>query len=86
MNALEPSSCAAALRGPKQRRPAAAKASTTPMHQRPFGPDDGEPDLFGLRERHEAGDVLGGDVDVAHARLGGGAAVAGRHQNFGNLR
>ena len=55
-------------------------------HQRRLGTDDGEPDLFGLGQRHQAGDVLGGDVDVAHARLGGGAAVAGRDQHFGNLR
>ena len=54
-------------------------------HQRAFGADDGEADLLGLGERHEAGDVLGGDVDVAHARLGGGAGVAGRDEHFGNL-
>ena len=54
-------------------------------HQRRLGTDDGEADLLGLRQRHQAGDVFGGDVDVAHARLGGGAAIAGRHQHFGNL-
>src|SRR5262249_41528889 len=36
-------------------------------------------------ERNQAGDVFGRDVDIAHARLGGGAAVAGRHEHFGNL-
>src|SRR5688572_18799962 len=38
VKALEPSSCAAALRGPKQRRPAAANASTTPITSGASGP------------------------------------------------
>ena len=44
------------------------------------------PTLLGLRQRDQPGDVFGRDVDVAHARLGGGAAVAGRDQHFGDLR
>ncbi|MFO1426347.1 MAG: hypothetical protein U1F11_05130 [Steroidobacteraceae bacterium] len=37
--------------------------------QRCLGSDDGERDLLGARQRHEAGDVVGRDRDVAHARL-----------------
>ena len=54
-------------------------------NQRRLGTDDGEPDVFGLGERHQPGDVLGRDVDIAHARFGGRAAVAGRDQHFGDL-
>ena len=39
-----------------------------------------------LRQRHQAGDVFRRDIDVAHARFGGRAAVAGRHEHFGDLR
>src|SRR3569623_2546618 len=35
---FEPASCAAILRGPKQRRPAARKRSTTPATSGPSGP------------------------------------------------
>jgi hypothetical protein len=55
-------------------------------HERRLGADDREPDLLRTRQRHETVDVLGLDGHVADARLGRGAAVAGRHEHFGDVR
>ena len=53
--------------------------------QRRLGADDGESNAFRAGELDEACDVLGGHLDIAHARLGGRAAVAGRDEHLGNL-
>ena len=76
------------LRGPLARSEAAQAGGGEGVdhahHQRPLGADDGEAHLFRLGECNEARNVVGRDVDVAYARFGGGAAVAGRHQHGGH--
>ena len=82
-NAFEPSSCAAARVGPKSAGPRARNASTTPATSGAFGPDDGERRRFSrCASATSAGDVVGGDVDVAHLRLARGAGVAGRDEHL----
>ena len=55
-------------------------------HQRRLGPDDGQCDVLALGERRERRDVVGGDGDVAHLRLGGGAGIARGHQHLADAR
>ena len=55
-------------------------------HQRPLGADDGQVDLRGQRVTHEAVDVLGGDVDVAHPPLERRAGVARRDVDLRDAR
>ncbi len=80
-NAFDPSSCAAAAVGPKATCPRAASASTSPATSGDLGPDDGQIDALALDRRHEAADVIGGDVK--HARVVGDARVARRAQQLG---
>ena len=83
-NALEPSSRAAAARGPKQRTPAAASASASPATSGASGPDDDEVDGRGARGGGERRRVVGRRVE--RARVAADAGVAGRAQDLGLLR
>ena len=55
-------------------------------HERCLGADDGQIDLFALRERDQAGDIVDRHRDVATARFGGRAGVARGDQHFFDAR
>ena len=74
------------LRGPKQRSPAASNVSHEADDQRRLGADDGQVDLFPLREGEQGGDVVGGDVDVGRVRLEPRAGVARRDEDLRHAR
>ena len=76
MNAFEPSSCAAALRGPKHLSPPTQSIGHA-QHQRRFRSDDRQIDAFLLRESEQRRNIIGSDVDIGNARLERGACVAG---------
>jgi hypothetical protein len=70
---------------PEAAQPRGGEGVDDAVHERRLGSDDGQTHLFGLRQRHEAGDVVSAHIDVTHARFGGGAAVARRDQDFRDL-
>ena len=77
-NALEPSSCAAALVGPKQRMPAFAERVGEARHERRLGTDHHEVDVLGGGGGDDPVDVLGPDRDHAGVGLDPGVARARR--------
>ena len=83
-NAFEPSSRAAAARGPKQRTPAAAQRVGEAGDQRRLGPDDDEVDAGRAGRAGERRRIVGGRVE--RPRLAPDAGVAGRAQHLRALR
>jgi hypothetical protein len=55
-------------------------------HERSFGSDHGEADVLRTRERHEPGNVHGGDRDIPALRFRRRAGVARRDQDFADAR
>ena len=80
-NTFEPSSRAASRVGPKAAMPASLERVDEPGDQRRLGADDDEVDRLVARQRDEARDVVGRDVE--QPRVGGDARVAGRAEQLG---
>ena len=79
LRALEPRCIAARSEAAESRR---GEGVDDAGDERRFRSDDRQIDALGTRELYQRGSVLGGDADIAHPRLGGRAAVAGRHQHL----
>ena len=74
---FDPSSCAAALLGPKQAIPAAARSSAIPATSGASGPDD-ETYRVDPTERHDLGTLGGIEHDPPRHRLA--ARISGRDE------
>ena len=83
-NALEPSSRAAAPRGPEGGDAARGQEVDEAGDERRLGPDDDEVDGLALGRRGHGGHVAGADVE--QARVARDAGVAGRAEHLGLLR
>ena len=83
-NALEPSSSAAALEGPKVRIPASRKCVGEARHERRLGADHDQVDALVRRRGNDPVDVLGPDVD--NPSVAGNARVPGGAEHLGGPR
>ena len=55
-------------------------------HQRSFRTDHGDRHAFAFHQRQQAGDVAGGDIDIAASGFPRGAGVTRRDQHFAGAR